>query len=109
MPRCGAGIAASYTAREYGCHVTGIDIFDEMFARAREQAERVGVTDQTEFRVAHALDMPFDDNTFDVTMSESVTDFSGDKARNLAEYTRATKPGGYVGLNEATFTEPPTP
>ncbi len=106
---CGAGITTSYIAREYDCHVTGVDIFDEMVARAREQAERVGVADRTEFRVADALDLPFDDDTFDVTLCESVTAFSGDKPRSLREVVRVTKPGGYVGLNEGTFTEAPTP
>jgi cyclopropane fatty-acyl-phospholipid synthase-like methyltransferase len=106
---CGAGITASYVAREYACRVTAIDIFHEMIIRARGQAERVGVTDETEFRVADALQRPYDDNTFDATVSESVTAFSADRARSLAEYARVTRPGGHVGLNEATFVEPPTP
>jgi SAM-dependent methyltransferase len=106
---CGAGITATFIAREHGCTVTGVDVFDQMVARAQERAEQVGVTDRTEFRVADAQDLPFDDGTFDVTLSESVTAFSADKVRNLREYTRVTRPGGYVGLNEATFAEPPTP
>lgn len=93
---------------DVGCGA-GIDIFDEMVARAREQAGRVGVADRTEFRVADALDLPYDDDAFDGTLCESVTAFSPDKSRSLREYARVTKPGGYVGLNEATFTEPPTP
>ena len=43
---CGAGITATFIAREYDCFVTGVDVFDQMVARSREQAERVGVADR---------------------------------------------------------------
>jgi ubiquinone/menaquinone biosynthesis C-methylase UbiE len=80
-----------------------------MVERAREAAQREGVTDRTEFRVADAQDLPFDDETFDAVITESVAAFPEDKQRAADEYARVTKPGGYVGLNESTWLQTPPP
>ncbi len=59
------------------------------------------------FTIADARDLPFEDDTFDVVIVESVTQFPVDKQATVNEYTRVTKPGGFVGLNEATWLETP--
>ena len=86
-----------------------MDINKRMIERARETAEREGVADRTEFRVADAQGLPFEDDTFDAAITESVTVFPEDKQRAVTEYARVTKPGGYVGLNEATWLKVPPP
>jgi ubiquinone/menaquinone biosynthesis C-methylase UbiE len=106
---CGAGVTACYLAREYGCRVTGVDILAEMVARSRERAAKEGLADQLSFEVADAQDLPFDDGAFDAVLTESVTAFPKDKLRAVREYARVTKPGGYVGLNESTWLQEPTP
>jgi ubiquinone/menaquinone biosynthesis C-methylase UbiE len=63
----------------------------------------------TEFQVADAQNLPFDDNTFDAVICESVNAFVENKAKALGEYGRVTKPGGYVGFNEVTWLEKPPP
>jgi ubiquinone/menaquinone biosynthesis C-methylase UbiE len=63
----------------------------------------------TEFRVADAQDLPFDDGIFDAVLTESVTAFPEDKKRAVQEYARVTKAGGYVGLNESTWRKVPPP
>ena len=106
---CGAGITPAFLVKRYGCRVVGVDIRPRMIDRARETAQREGVADRVEFRVADVQDLPFADNVFDAVLSESVTAFPADKARAVREYARVTKPGGYVGLGEATWLKSPPP
>jgi ubiquinone/menaquinone biosynthesis C-methylase UbiE len=80
-----------------------------MIEKSRQRAEREGVTDRVEFRVADAQDLPFEDGLFDAVITESVTAFPADKQKAVNEYTRVTRPGGYVGLNESTWLKVPPP
>jgi ubiquinone/menaquinone biosynthesis C-methylase UbiE len=62
-----------------------------------------------DFRVADALDLPFESDRFDVVFAESVLIFVEDKARAIRECVRVARPGGYVGLNEAYWIRQPSP
>ncbi len=106
---CGAGVTPVYLAKQHGCRVVGVDINDGMIVRSRERAARKGVEDLTEFRVADAQDLPFEDNLYDAVITESVTAFPEDKQKAVDEYARVTRPGGYVGLNESTWLKVPPP
>lgn len=106
---CGAGVTPCFIAKSRGCHVVGVDISQRMVERSRERAEREGLADRVEFRVADAQDLPFEDGVFDAVMTESVTAFPEDKQKAVNEYARVTKPGGYVGLNETIWVKPPSP
>ena len=106
---CGAGVTPCFLAKSYNCRVVGVDIREAMVARSREGAQREGVTDRVQFRVADAQDLPFEDELFDAVITESVTAFPEDKQRAVNEYARVTKPGGYVGLNESTWRKTPPP
>jgi ubiquinone/menaquinone biosynthesis C-methylase UbiE len=55
------------------------------------------------FRVADAQNLPFEDNLFDVVIGEFITGLLDNERRGTNEYLRVAKPGGYVGLNEATW------
>ena len=106
---CGTGKTACYIAKRYGCRVVGADILERMVNRANERAKKEGVEDRVRFRVADAQSLPFEDNLFDVVIGEFITGLLGDKQRGANEYLRVTKPGGYVGLNEATWIKTPPP
>lgn len=106
---CGAGQTTCFIAERHGCTVVGVDISERMVERSRERADREGVKDRVEFRVADAQDLPFEDDIFDAVITESVTAFPEDKRRAVREYARVTKPGGYVGLNESTWLKVPPP
>lgn len=106
---CGAGATPVYLAKKLGCRVVGVDLVARMIERCEEMARREGVADKTEFRVADAQNLPFGDDVFDAVITESVTAFPADKQRAVGEYVRVTKPGGYVGLNEATWLKTPPP
>jgi ubiquinone/menaquinone biosynthesis C-methylase UbiE len=106
---CGAGATPCFLAKRYGCRVVGVDLSAKMIERSRQRAEREGVGDRVEFRVADAQDLPFEDNLFDAVITESVTAFPEDKQGAVDEYARVTRPGGYVGLNESTWRRVPPP
>ncbi len=96
---CGTGYSSCFIAEEFGCKVVGIDLADGMVAKARQRARERKLEDRAQFRVANALSLPFDDETFDIVVSEFTTTFM-DKANAFKEYARVLKPGGYVGINE---------
>jgi ubiquinone/menaquinone biosynthesis C-methylase UbiE len=106
---CGIGSSLVYIARQFGCQITAIDISEGMIARAEERMIKYGLDKIIILKVADAQKLPFENNTFDAVISESVTAFLPDKQKGLKEYERVTKPGGYVGINEVTWIKEPTP
>ncbi len=97
---CGIGVASTYIARKYGCHVVGVDISEKMIEWSRDRARAERVEDKVEFRVANVLELPFEADRFDIVFCESVLAFVTDKPRAIQECVRVVRPGGYVGLNE---------
>jgi ubiquinone/menaquinone biosynthesis C-methylase UbiE len=106
---CASGKTACYVASEYGCKVEGVDILDKMIDRANERAQREGVQDRVSFRQADAQYLPFEDNLFDVVIGEFITGLLDDRQRGVTGCVRVVKPGGIVGLNEATWLKTPVP
>jgi len=101
---CGSGSTACLIAKDYGSQVYGIDISEVMIAKAKERAQRQGLTEKLEFRVADVFDLPFEDDWFDVVIVESVlTPLPGDKKQAMKEMVRVVRPGGRVGANEGTI------
>lgn len=105
---CGTGMTACYLAKRHGYRMVGIDISEGMIGWSTKRAKRARVEDRVEFRVGDAQNLPFKDGLFDAVICESVTAFV-DKQKALSEYVRVTKPGGYIGLNEATWIKTPPP
>lgn len=104
---CGVGLSSCYLAKRYGCRIVGVDLSDKMIAWATRRAQRKGLQGLVEYRIADAQDLPFADSSFDAVMCESVTAFPADKQKAVSEYARVTRSGGYVGLNEGTWIQPP--
>jgi arsenite methyltransferase len=100
---CGGGNTACFIAEQYGSHVKGIDISGVMIASAKERARRRGLEDKVDFRVADVFELPFEDESFDVVILESVlTPLPGDKNEALREVVRVVRTGGLIGVNEST-------
>lgn len=106
---CGVGAAACYIVKNHGCRVVDIDISEEMIWEANNRAEKEGLKDKVEFKVADVQNLPFEDNSFDVVIGESILAFLEDKQRGIRECKRVVKQGGYIGFNEGTWIKnPPT-
>lgn len=106
---CGVGFTPVFLTKKYGCRVVGIDVLDRMIERARERVRRAAVQDSVELRVADVQSLPFEDGRFDIVLCESVLPFVADQAKAVREFARVVKAGGYVGLNETTWTQEPAP
>ena len=104
---CGIGVGPVHLARSCNCHVTAVDISEKMLEWARLRAVREKLTDRISLQQADILDLPFEDNSFDAVIAESVLDFVSDKRKAINELIRVTQPGGYIGLNESFWTKIP--
>ncbi len=104
---CGIGAGSVHIARAFGCHVVGVDLSEKMIGWSRLRAKEGGVLDRVEFGVANVLDLPFPADCFDVVVAESVLAFVRDRSCAVRECVRVTRPGGYVGLNEAFYLQAP--
>jgi ubiquinone/menaquinone biosynthesis C-methylase UbiE len=106
---CASGKTACYLARRYRCNVIGVDILPGMVERAKERARAERVTGRVEFKVGDAKKLPMRDDLFDIVLGEFITGLVDDKEGALSEYIRVAKPGGTIGLNEATWLKSPPP
>lgn len=100
---CGRGTLTCYYARNFKAKIVGIDINPEMIKSSVERAKKEGVENLTEFKVADALALPFEDNLFDVVINECAVGLTSDPQKCLNEMARVTKPGGSVVLHESTW------
>mmetsp|Transcript_36181 Transcript_36181/g.44259 ORF Transcript_36181/g.44259 Transcript_36181/m.44259 type:complete len:392 (-) Transcript_36181:180-1355(-) len=92
---CGVGGTSRYLARQLGpdAEVTGITLSPNQVKRATELAVEQN-TPNANFRVMNALDMEFDDDTFDVVWACESGEHMPDKEKYIQEMMRVLKPGG---------------
>ena len=94
----GVGGASRYLASEYGCHVTGLDLTDEYCRVAQSLADRLGLASHVTYRQGSALDMPFEDNSFDVVWTQHATMNIADKPKFYSEIVRVLRPNGHFAM-----------
>ncbi len=97
---CGIGGSSRLIATACDCRVTGIDLTEEFIDVARELTGRYGLAGRIEFQQCNALDMPFEEATYDHVWSHNVTMNIEDKAGLTAEIARVLKPGGRYSCSE---------
>jgi len=97
----GGGIDVLLSARRVGPtgFAYGVDMTEEMLDLARRNAAEAGATN-VEFRRGTIEDLPFEDASVDVVISNCVVNLSPDKAAVLAEVFRVLVPGGRVGISD---------
>jgi ubiquinone/menaquinone biosynthesis C-methylase UbiE len=91
---CGLGGTARHLAEIYNCHVTGFDLTDEYISVGKRLTDLVGLSDRVELRQGSALEIPFDDEQFDIVWTEHVQMNIADKNKFYSEIARVLKPGG---------------
>ena len=83
--------------------ITGIDLSQEMMRIGEEKVSKLGLQDCISFLQASALDMPFEDCSFDmVTCAYGVRNFS-DLRQGLGEMRRVLKPEGQLMILEFSY------
>jgi len=97
---CGVGGSTRRLSYESGCFVTGIDLSDEYIDVAERLTELLNMQDRVRFQACSAMELPFDDNTFDGAWSIQMNMNIEDKLGWLEELYRVLKPGGRAVLYE---------
>jgi ubiquinone/menaquinone biosynthesis C-methylase UbiE len=96
----GLGGPSRYLAWHYGCHVSGVDLTAE-FVRVAEILTRLtGLVDQADYRQGNALDLPFEDRSFNVVWSQNAAMNIADRDRLYRQLRGVLKPGGKLALQE---------
>jgi SAM-dependent methyltransferase len=93
----GAGFDTMVAAGQVGPggQVVGVDMTEEMLAKARGTAVELGLG-QVEFREGLAEALPVPDGWADVVISNGVFNLCADKAAVFAEVRRVLRPGGWL-------------
>lgn len=91
---CGIGGSTLHLAQKFGSKATGITLSPVQASRAKERAAEAGLDDRVSFEVANALEMPFEDNSFDLVWSLESGEHMPDKTKFIQECYRVLKPGG---------------
>lgn len=80
-------------------HVIGIDMTEAMIEKARINAAKLNFTN-VEFRLGDIENMPVEDNSADVVISNCVLNLVPDKNRAFSEIYRVLKPGAHLSVSD---------
>lgn len=97
----GAGIDLLLAAKKVGAEgrVIGVDMTDEMIAKARENIAAAGLAN-VDVRKGLIEELPVDDASVDWVISNCVINLSPEKPRVFAEVARVLRPGGTMLVSD---------
>lgn len=94
---CGGGRATIMMAEAGASEVVAFDLSETNIATTTGRARERGL-DNVTAQQGSLLDVPFEDESFDVVWSNGVLHHTGDTDKSLREITRTLKPGGWMWL-----------
>jgi SAM-dependent methyltransferase len=90
---CGIGLVSAYLARQLGMMVYGTDFDPDEIQLAKEYNEG---EPELHFQVEDATNLSFEDNRFNLVISQNVFHHIPDWPKAVAEIGRVLKPDGYL-------------
>jgi ubiquinone/menaquinone biosynthesis C-methylase UbiE len=104
----GTGVQLVELARaSEGGRTAGVELADGMLAHSRKRLAAAGLADRVELIRGSALELPFDDESFDLLVNGYMLDLlpRDEIPRALAEFKRVLRPGGRLVLSNMTVGE----
>ncbi len=97
----GAGFDAFLAAKKVGDtgKVIGVDMTEEMIHKAKENAKKYGYKN-TEFRLGDIENLPMEDNSVDIIISNCVINLATDKDKVFSESFRVLKENGKMFVSD---------
>lgn len=95
---CNMCTTAIGLAKQYGCHIEGVDLDENALEKAKANIAANGLQDKIHVQRANAMKLPFENNSFDVVINEAMLTMLPVEAKMkaVAEYFRVLKPGGFL-------------
>lgn len=94
------GGPARYLAKTYGTKITGLDYTETMLTKAKERTDEANLSHLIEYKKGNAMDIPFEDNTFDVVWGQDAWCYVEDKEKLIQEAARVCKQGGVIAFTD---------
>lgn len=104
---CGLGGPARYVAKVSTARVTGLDLTEDFVAAGNALTGQALMVDLVDLQQGSILEMPFDDDQFDVAYMIHVGMNIADKAALACEAARVLKPGGLFGIYDVMAVDEP--